>query len=133
MDTLYVFLIPCDNYQYTFACIVLWNVFNLSQNCISTQSLSFYWYFSLLMRTRVHMLNKISASLFIHMNITITCLLFIFKRAPRLLLALNIISTQSLFMFIRLLFAHNCYVDAFQFSRLISFIDVSNFSRWRVQ
>ena len=62
-------------------------------------------------------------TVFIDTNITIMCLLFIFRRTWIILFALSIISTQSLFIFNC---AHSCFFVVLQFLRLYCFVDVSN-------
>ena len=52
---------------------------------------------------------------FINTNITITCVLFIFRRVWSLFLYLIIIRTWIFFMFICFLFTLILFVDAFQF------------------
>ena len=132
-DTTHVFLVPYDNYQYNLACLGLWNVFVLSRSSISQQFLLSDWCSYIVLRMRVQMLNEIFFAAWIHNNITIAWIFFIFRHARSLFLALIIVTTQSLFIFIRFLVARNCYVDAFQLlpihisnSRLNFFVGVFN-------
>ena len=84
-------------------------------------------------RAFIHWIKEVFNS-FIHTNITIRWFYFIFRCAQSLSLAIIIIQTQSLFVFIHYLLACKHCVDGFQFfiihksnPRLNSFVDVSNF------
>ena len=126
---LYVF--PYENYQYNLECLGLWNVFILSQNCIHPQYISFYWCLSLVIRTRIHNLNEINVW-WIHTYKHNHHVIFIyFRHAQNFSLALTIILTRSLFVFIHFHIAPNFYTDDIQLLlihksnfRLICFVDV---------
>ena len=132
-DTLHVFLITYDNYQYNIAYLVLWNSFILSQNCISPQYLSYYWCLSLVLCTRVHTLDSINAWRIHTYEHNHHVYFFILRRVQSIFLTFIIIHTWSFFMFIRFRLTRNCCIDAFWiFSitwrnyRLNLFVDMSN-------
>ena len=131
-DTTHVFLVPYDNYQYNLACLGLWNVFVLSRSSISQQFLLSDWCSYIVLRMRVQMLNEIFFAAWIHNNITIAWIFFIFRHARSLFLALIIVCTRN-FIFICFLLERNRYIDAFLFLPihrinyiLNCFVDVSN-------
>ena len=124
LDMLHNFWMIYDNYQYILACLGLWHVFILSLIFTHPQSLLSYSGLFLVLCMRVWRLNCRIFSAFIYMNITIPWPLFIFRCAQSILFSLNIIHTQSLFIFV---FTCSCFVVLFQFIILYCFVDVSNF------
>ena len=125
-DTLHVFLIPFENYQYNFACLGLWNLFPVSRNWISPQYLSSEWCSSHVPCTRIHALNAISVFCIYTCKYNHHVPLFIFRRSWSLFFTLNIIRNRNFFIFIHFLIALSCYIDAFQLLGLNCVVDVSN-------
>ena len=121
--TLYVFLIPCENYQYKFASIGLFHAATISQNWTTKRFLLYVWWFFPVLSTCI---RRFMCRILYHIhryehNFPVT--IFILRRARSILFTHNITNNQSLSTFIH---ARNGLVVALQLLRLYCLVDVYN-------
>ena len=108
-DTLHIFMIPCDNYQYRFANISLLHVITLSHNWMTPIFILSGWWLFPVLSTHVQRLKCRFLTAFIYTNITIPSLFFLFRCYRSLLFALNSICTPSFYLYPRIYLFPCCF------------------------